>query len=214
MAYERVKARQLDKIIPRVFGPSLEEIGFTHIQRRLWVRSIKGPIREVIRVETDSPVWGFSLDYAPHVWHSDNSRLEWHNTEANVIFDLAYSPRYNQNRTMWWEIDDWYGVEKAEQSAQHWLYPTLTSAQAIFNKVQSVEDMLPLFKAKTDHFHIFEARVQCRLAYAFTFAKLGQEINGREQLALFKAEYRMLPRATARELEKHFDALLAQQHCL
>ena len=214
MADERVNARQLDAIILRVCGPSLEEIGFTHIHRRLWVRSIKGPIREVIRLETASPFWGFSLDYAPHVWYSNNSRVEWHNTEANVVFDLAYSPRYNQDRKMWWEIDDWHGVEKAQQSTEQWLSPTLTSAQAVFNEVQSVKDMLPLFKVKIDHPHIFENSVQCRLAYAFTFARLGREIEGREQLALFKAAYRMLPRATSRELDKHFDALLALQRPL
>ena len=214
MVDQRVNARQLDKIVLRVFGPSLAEIGFTHIHRRLWVRSIKAPIREVIRLETTSPYWGFSLDYAPHVWYSDNSRVEWHNREATVRFDLAYSPGYNQDRKMWWEIDDWHGLEKSQQSAQQWLYPTLTSAQAVFNEVQSVEDMLPLFEAKIGHPHISENSIQCRLAYAFTFAWLGREINGREQLALFKAEYRMLPRATSRELDQHFDALLAQQRHL
>ena len=124
-------------------------------------------------------VWGWSLDYVPHI--VGRRGLRWHRTAKSVRFDLRYDPidYVKSGGLLRWMVPFGLGtpVEETHRRAQAVVSRALTEAPSLWDGVKSIADLPRAFQAKRDRPFTrfgFENYVQEPLAEAFTFAALGQ----------------------------------------
>lgn len=198
---ERVPAAEVDVILSKVFDARLAARGFHKIAPRKWVRSAKPEIREVFQVlamkgASYSPVWGFSLDYVPHI---SGASLQWHRTSRSAYLDLRYDPldyvEPPSREFEAWFVHTFYGRRKTTNDAVRVARIAFSLATAFFNQVLTINDLPKAFEQQIKltqegkvHRFGFYNYIQHPIAYALTLAKLGQ---------LSKAES-VLERAIAR----------------
>ena len=207
-------ASDVDAILREVFGPPLEERGFVPVRRRAWVRSEKPHIRDLFELQplkhgTPVPIWGFSLDFVPHL--SGRRLLRWHRTPKSARFDLRYDPMDYAKTTFGWTVreGDEIPVEETRKSARHLMERVVPMAVAYWDSVQVVGDLPAAFQDKRERpaqRFGFESYVYEVMAEAFVAAALGDP-RSRELFEAWAGTYEVDPVAAER-LRERLEALL------
>lgn len=126
----------------RVLGPH----GFEQVAERKWVRSVKGPIREVVELYSLKHLsvvarWGFSFDFSSHV---DNSGVRWHRTPKSANLDIVWDPiDFDDSRE--WELSPCVAESRLETLASAFATKILEAAIPYFNRVAALEDVPDLY---------------------------------------------------------------------
>lgn len=84
---------EFNQALARTLGSELATHGFEAVAPRRWAPSTRAPIRDLIELQalkgaSYCPMWGFSLDFVPHLTSSGDVR--WHRTAKSARFDLVY----------------------------------------------------------------------------------------------------------------------------
>jgi hypothetical protein len=189
-----IGTQKLDEILALVFGSAFAGRGFEHATSRQWVRSVKPEVREVLVLNNGTLVWGFSLDFVPHV---SGDRVFWHRTVKSAMLDLRYDPTdylpadedINQ-----WQVHSLFGEEHAEATARDVVIKCLPLALQFFDTVTRIEDLPEAFEAHLSRRAVrlgFYNYTQQPLAHLFTLARLGQQERAHELLDRYAERYKL-----------------------
>jgi hypothetical protein len=206
-----LKRKQKIALVDAAISAELTKHGFTNVGPKKWVRSHRAPIREIIWFVPHSwclmPIWGFSLDWVPHIDDHLREKVRWHDNTANAILDLRYDP-IDYCRGRWDEIwgirfiDDRHEIQR---SALNVLPRILQDSVEFFRTVQQESDLLLSFESKCQRPAVifsFGNYIHEHLAYAFTLARFGQLDEGLVWLHSFTNNFKPIPRTVKRELEQ------------
>jgi hypothetical protein len=213
---EQVRASSLYRIVGGAAGGALARAGFEPAGKRTWVRSTKGPIRELIAAVPPrwacSLYWGFSLDFVPVVSYRFDYAIRPKADDVRWWPDLTYHPL----DYFWGDRDAWMipateGRAKAVAAADVVLGHVLCESAKFFDPVSSIADLPAAFEAKRwrqpsrDSGTGAGLHGQELLAYALTLAKLGRRDEGVVWLSQFKTTGILMPRTTKRALDVLFE---------
>ena|ERR1700722_1870357 len=207
-----IPAADLNDVVQKVFGTALAKRGFEQIDPRRWVRSKKPLIREVVLLCTMkglslSPIWGFSLDFVPHV---SAGRIRWHRTSKSASMDLSYDPFDYEGKPL--TISRFQSADAVREGAKVVLEDVLWRSGEFFESVRTIPDLVDAFEAKRNRPAVrfgFENYVQHPMAYAFVLAKLGRERAARKWLEVAK-KYHELDDIELTKLKRAFDDALRE----
>lgn len=201
---EEVPAATIDAALAEILGPMMEERGFEQVSRRKWVRSAKVPIREVLDLLAMKgysliPVWGFSLDFAPHV---SGSSVKWHRTPRSALLDLRWDPfDYEPRRVPSYEFSGLHGEAHLRRQIARGDGRALRAADGFWNRVQSVPDLVATMewvrRLPSDRF-VFDNYSQQIIAYAFALAATGAQERAAAELAACITRFQVPPTPAGR----------------
>jgi hypothetical protein len=204
-----IPIEEFNQALGRTLGSALSEKGFELVAPRRWVRSRRAPIRDLLEVQalkgmSYSPVWGFSLDFVPHVTTGGDTK--WHRTPKSARLDLVYWP--SDDVSLPSEARDWSASPMAtpEELQDDLARVTrMVMAQAIpfWERVRGIEDLPGLYREHRRRLSgglSFANFPQQVLAEAFVLAKSGGDA-GRDELAEYIRTYDVGPE-TAKRLQE------------
>lgn len=190
-------SRDVDVLVQNSFGAKLEARGFERVTHRVWVRSDKLPIREVVHIWTLKagqylPVGSLSVGVVPHV--TSTGAVGWHRTAKNVRADLSLDPQSDPDdaqyrRFLVHTINPETSMEaEFERSAS----AMIERADPWFARVSDLASLIPLFDEEDRLprvFSFFSGGCQTLLARAFVNAGVGELDTGREYLRQWCDQY-------------------------
>ncbi len=208
-----MNSTERNHVLGECFDPWLIPKGFERVRPRQWVRSSLPQVREMIKLVSYSvevaPIWGWSIDFVPHV---KDAKLARHATAKGCQFDLRFDPvDYDQNwRTHYAiELDPWRG-RTFDLDPNGKPKRICTAALSMFDRVRSLADLPAEFEAKrhrTSHRFGWTNYVQEPLAYAFVLAALGEKERAEVQFAEAVSIFDDLYLPVARQLRSRMHAL-------
>jgi hypothetical protein len=178
----------MNAIFADTFGVALCRHGFAEVKPRKWVRGDRAPIRELFSVmplkgACYSPVWGFSLDFVPHLI---GSTIRWHRSNKGAILDLRYDPIDYSRDGGEWRPNSLEGLSMARKQADNLTHASLDLALPWFQSVSNESDLVQEFENKKQRAFVrfgFENYLQEPLAYAFTMARVGRLLDAEAEIA-------------------------------
>ncbi|MGH2523525.1 MAG: hypothetical protein ACRDH2_13560, partial [Anaerolineales bacterium] len=141
----------MNSIFEEHFGLRLVREGFTRTDDRKWIRRRTNEIADLFQIQamkgaSYSPVWGFSLNYVPHI---SGESLRSHGTDKSARLDYRYDPLDtdygSKAKYEAWFISQLHGVEYATQSAKRSAGKSIPLAFTLFSQVNSVSDLSQLY---------------------------------------------------------------------
>ena len=210
-----IPIEDFNKAIARTLGVALSERGFESVAPRLWVRSSRAPIRDLLKIQAGkgvgySPMWGFSLDFVPHV--TTGGEIKWHRTAKSARFDLEYRPTEDApmaSETREWDVSPLATPEELQEDLSRVTRLIMAHAMPFWERVRGIEDLRTVYREqriRQSANRPFVSYLQQDLASAFVLAKSG-DAAGRAELAEYIRAHDVRPE-TARKLEE-----LLEQTC-
>jgi hypothetical protein len=177
----QIPAREFQAVLAGALDPVLVPEDFERVADRRWVRSSRQPIRDLVEMEalkgtSYCPMWGFSLDFVPHV--TGGGRIKWHRTPKSARFDLVYRPIdfASGDEAREWDTSPLATQEELADDVSRVAALVRANALPFLNAVQRVGD-LPSFyrehRARPALGLPFGAFPQQFLAHAFVLARFG-----------------------------------------
>jgi len=207
---DQIPIDEFNRAVARTLGSALAENGFEPVAPRRWVRSRHDSIKDLVYLQAIkgtaySPVWGFSLDFVPHVTAAGDTK--WHRTPKSARFDLMhwpidYVPLPSQISD--WKVSPLATREELEDDLARVTPMVIAQAIPFFERVRAVGDLPGLYREHRTLGEPFVSFTQQVLASAFVLARCG-DAAARHELAEF-IRVSDVPAATAQRLEE----LLAQ----
>lgn len=122
------------------------EHGFVSPKPGKWVKEHCESSRPMIEIRhykgaTSAPIWGFSLNYAPH-FNNSLTKLNWHRTVKSAKLDIFPFDEFNDGLN----ISRFASVQEHETIVADVLRSALGRATTFFDSVSSTEDLLPIFE--------------------------------------------------------------------
>lgn len=186
VAYSPISAQQFTSAVGPVLESFLAPLGFEPAKPLLWVRSTRGPWREVFELGAGKgashfPDWGFSLDFVPHVV---GRAVRWHDSPMEARFDLRGATPWTLGTPDEIGVTSHWGLDGARGQALANLPRWLELARVGWKSVRRESDLLDLFAARMRSHQRrnawdlpFSCIRQHPLAYAFVLARAGQKRN-------------------------------------
>ena len=204
-----IPIEQFNQALARTLGSALSENGFEAVARRRWVRSSRAPIRDLLEVEALKgvrycPMWGFSLDFVPHVTTSGETK--WHRTPKSARFDFVYRPIDYvplASETHDWDVSPVATPDELQEDLVRVTRMVMAQAVPFWERVRGIEDLPSVYREHRSRPSVglpFSSFPQQVLASAFVLAKSG-DAAGRTALAEYIQAYDVAPE-TAKELEE------------
>jgi hypothetical protein len=173
----------VDAVIHDIFHVPLTEAGFQKPTRLKYVRSRFEEMRDVIEFRSDRGslifVWGFSLNFVPHIAGRNTETVAWHRTPNSANADLRYSGlgRFCSGPIEPGATISIYATEPSvRDGAELTRQFMLPKALAKLDSVRQLRNIEALFEEEernaSSHFFNFP---QLALAYAFYLAKVGDQ---------------------------------------
>jgi hypothetical protein len=139
VALKLVKSAEATAGLARVVKPLIERHGFTRVTGGSWVRTTKGPIKELFGVGAIkyrlSGGGSLSFDHVPHVY---GEKVRWHRAAGETVSDVAFDGESEEVLLL--EV-----TPKALKERIARLGPDLVRlAMKRFNRVRTVEDVVDL----------------------------------------------------------------------
>jgi hypothetical protein len=208
-----IPVEEFNEAIHRTLGSALSENGFEPVAPRRWVRSSRAPIRDLLKIQAGkgvsySPMWGFSLDFVPHV--TTGGDIKWHRTSKSARFDFMYRPIDYEPLSK--ETNDWCASplatrEELQEDVARVTRMVVAHAIPFWLRVRGIEDLPSVYREHRSRPSVglpFASFPQQVLASAFVLAKTGDGA-GRQELAEYLRAYDVAP-----ETAKKLEALLEQ----
>jgi hypothetical protein len=200
---------KFNQAIGRTLGGALATAGFEPVAPRRWVRSTRAPIRDLLVLQAGkgvsySPMWGFSLDFVPHVTTSGD--VKWHRTAKSARLDLVYIPANHcrlASEARDWDVSPIATPEELQEDLARVTRMVTAQALPFWERVRGIEDLPSAYREHRSrppaglHWGNFPQQV---LATAFVLAKSG-DAAGRAELAEYIRAYDVGPE-TAKRLEE------------
>jgi hypothetical protein len=209
-----IPIEEFNHAIARTLGVALSENGFEAVAPRRWVRSSRAPIRDLLEIQAGkgvsySPMWGFSLDFVPHV--TANGETKWHRTAKSARFDLGYRPTDYvpvASETRQWDVSPVATPEELQEDLSRVTRMVMAQAMPFWERVRGIEDLPAVFREHRNHPSGLPlgSFPQQALATAFVLAKSGDDA-GRAELAEY-IRANDVPPETAKRLKE-----LLEQAC-
>ena len=212
-----IPVEEFNQGVARTLGSALAESGFEPVAARRWVRSSRAPIRDLVELQalkglSYCPVWGFSLDFVPHVTTAGEAK--WHRTTKSARFDFMYwpidfAPTGSDARD--WSASVMATREELQDDLARVTRMVVAEAMPFLDRIQVVEDLPSLYRE-----HRLRPSVglpltcfpQQALASAFVLARCGHD-GAANALAEYIQAYDVAPE-TARRLQELLAATTAQ----
>lgn len=211
-----IPIEKFNQALARTLGTALLGNGFEAVAPRRWVRSSRAPIRDVLEVRalkgvSYSPMWGFSLDFVPHVTTSGETK--WHRTAKSARFDLAYwpidfAPLASERRD--WDVSPFATPDELQEDLVRVTRMVMAHAVPFWERVRGIEDLSSVYREFRSRPSVglpFGSFPQQVLASAFVLAKSGDPA-GRTELADYIRAYDVAPE-TAKTLEELLEQAMA-----
>jgi hypothetical protein len=171
---------EFNEAVARTMGSALEDHGFEAVGPRRWVRSSRAPIRDVIELEalkgmSYCPMWGFSLDFVPHV--TSRGDVKWHRSAKSARFDLVYRPiDYVPDRSASrdWSASPFATRAEVQDDLDRVTRLVLKEALPFWDAVSGVRDLPHTYRAHRHRAAVgcpFDSFPQQCLALAFVLAR-------------------------------------------
>ena len=197
-----IPVEEFNEAIGKTLGLALSENGFELVAPRRWVRSSRAPIRDLLEVQalkgvSYTPVWGFSLDFVPHVTTGGDTK--WHRTPKSARFDFMYRPIDYEPLSA--ETNDWCASplatrEELQEDLARVTRMVVARAMPFWQRVRGIEDLPSVYREHRSRAAVglpFASFPQQVLASAFVLAKTGDDA-GRQELAEYIRAVRCGPR--------------------
>jgi hypothetical protein len=205
-----------NQAIARTLGVALSEKGFETVAPRRWVRSTRTPIRDLLEIQAGkgvgySPMWGFSLDFVPHV--TTSGEIKWHRTAKSARFDLEYRPTEYAplaSETREWDISPVATPEELQVDLSRVTRLIMAHAIPFWERVRGIEDLPTAYREQRIRQSAnlpFVSYRQQALASAFVLAK-SSDAAGRAELAEYIRANDVDPE-TAKKLEELLEQTMA-----
>jgi hypothetical protein len=178
---EPIPIEDFNQAIARTLGVALSEHGFEPVAPRRWVRSRRAAIRDLLVIQAGKglsyfPMWGFSLDFVPHVTASGETK--WHRTAKSARFDFLYCPTdyaslASERRE--WNVSPAATPEELQEDLARVTPMVMAQAIPFLERVRGIEDLRTLYREYRSHpaGGPFGGFLQQGLATAFVLAKSG-----------------------------------------
>ena len=192
-----IPAAELSARIDLILERELSPLGFERIRPRLWVESKHPPIRRLFEFQpiaraVYSARWGFSLDFVPI---QRAQKLAWKRTAKTARFDLSIDPIDSEGRPR-----EWFSVRRFAYPAKEYdwasfgraVNDTATGARPDFNRVNSIEDIVAIFRERsTMKFKRFylENYIQTHIAWGLSLIAIGEPDEGERHLLDYCARF-------------------------
>ena len=207
---------EFNAAVARTLGAALIENGFEAVAPRRWVRSSRAPIRDLLEIQalkgvSYSPMWGFSLDFVPHV--TTSGEVKWHRTAKSARFDFAYRPvEYAplDSETRDWDFSPVATPDELQEDLARVTRMVIAQVVPFWERVRGIEDLVSVYREYPNRPSLglpFGSFPQQVLASAFVLAKSGDEA-GRAELAEYIRAHDLAP-DTAKKLEALLEQAMA-----
>ena len=211
-----IPIEKFNQALARTLGSALSEIGFEAVAPRRWVRSSRAPIRDLLQVQalkgvSYSPMWGFSLDFVPHVTTSGETK--WHRTSKSARFDFVYWPIDYvplASETHDWDVSPVATPDELQEDLVRVTRMVMAQAVPFWERVRGIEDLPSVYREFRHRPSVglqFGGFPQQVLASAFVLAKSGDPA-GRAELAEYIRTCDV-PTKTAKKLEELLEQAMA-----
>lgn len=211
-----IPIEDFNQAIARRLGVALVEKGFEPVAPRRWVRSTRAPIRDLLEIQAGkgvsySPMWGFSLDFVPHVTRS--GEIKWHRTAKSARFDLEYQPTEDAplaSETRDWDVSPVATPDELQEDLSRVTRLIMAKAIPFWERVRGIEDLPAVYRQQRIRQSAnlpFVSFAQQALASAFVLAKSGDG-DGRSELAEYIRAHDVAPE-TAKKLEELLEQAMA-----
>jgi hypothetical protein len=165
------------KALRAALGHELLPLGFEQAKDLKWVRSAKGPIREIVELyslkgASVAPCWGLSLDFVPHV---AGGRVRWHRTAKSSMLDLVWDPLDFAGLTGW-TLSRFTAAAELPQVTKAFAGKVCRAALADLARAAQVSDLPTLYREWAARPCVRFSALnyhQATLGEAFVLAKLG-----------------------------------------
>lgn len=175
---------EFNRALARTLGAALLENGFEAVAPRRWVRSSRAPIRDLLEVRalkgvSYAPLWGFSLDFVPHVTTSGETK--WHRTPKSARFDFVYWPMdyvAAASDAREWHISPVATPEELQEDLSRVTRMVVAEAMPFWEQIRSIKDLPDVYREHRRRspaglpFGSFPQEV---LAHAFVLARSGDD---------------------------------------
>jgi len=188
--FAMVLAGDVDVLVQHSFGDRLEARGFERVTPRIWVRSAKVPIREVVHIwqlkaGSYLPVGSLSVGTVPHV--TSSGAVAWHRTARTVRPDLSLDPQSDPDDAQYrrFLIHTIHPEPSVEAEFERSASAMMELADPWFARVSDLASLIPLFDdldRAPRAWSFFSNSRQTLLARAFVLAGTGELDAGSEHL--------------------------------
>jgi hypothetical protein len=147
-----IPIEEFNEVVARTLGSALVDNGFESVSPRRLVRSSRAPIRDLLEVQalkgvSYSPMWGFSLDFVPHV--TANGETKWHRTPKSARFDFVYRPIDHAplaSETRDWDFSPVATPEELQEDLVRVTRMVMAEAVPFWERVRGIEDLIAVYR--------------------------------------------------------------------
>lgn len=211
-----IPIEEFNQAIARTLGSALSQKGFEPVAPRRWVRSGRAPIRDILEIQATkgvsyTPMWGFSLDFVPHVTASGETK--WHRTPKSARFDLVYRPidyASLASEAREWDVSPVATPAELQEDLARVTRMVVAQAMPFWDRARSIADLPGVYREHRSRpaaglpFASFPQQV---LASAFVLAMSGDEAGRAELAAYIRAHD--VPQESATTLETLLEQAMA-----